>query len=219
MTEEDWLACERPSLILAQFGQNLSARKVRLFCCACCRQVSHLVRDPRWEGALSDLERYADGAAKEGERIRAAKVAFEPAPGVNGDSMDMLRAEVRHAARKTVTRDARGLGECAAAAVGYTDRRQFWPRRLEQEKRQAPLLRDVMGNPFRPARLNRRWLTPPVISLAAGIYEDTAFDRLPIFGDALEEAGCDNEDVLAHCRGDGPHVRGCWVVDLALGKD
>jgi hypothetical protein len=62
------------------------------------------------------------------------------------------------------------------------------------------------------------WLTPTVLSLAQGIYEGRAFDRLPILADALQDAGCDNEDVLDHCRGPGPHVRGCWVVDLVLGK-
>jgi hypothetical protein len=62
------------------------------------------------------------------------------------------------------------------------------------------------------------WLTPTVLALAVGIYAERAFDRLPILADALEEAGCDHADILAHCRGDGPHARGCWVVDLMLGK-
>jgi hypothetical protein len=57
------------------------------------------------------------------------------------------------------------------------------------------------------------------VSLATGIYDERAFDRLPILADALEEAGCDNADVLAHCRGDGPHARGCWVVDGVLGRE
>lgn len=63
-----------------------------------------------------------------------------------------------------------------------------------------------------------RWRSETVLALAAGIYAEGAFDRLPILADALEEAGCDNTDILAHCRGPGPHVRGCWVVDLILGK-
>jgi len=62
------------------------------------------------------------------------------------------------------------------------------------------------------------WLTPTVASLARGIYTDRAFDRLPILADALQDAGCDSADILGHCRGPGPHVRGCWVVDLVLGK-
>jgi hypothetical protein len=87
--------------------------------------------------------------------------------------------------------------------------------------RQASLLRDVMGNPFRSVSINTCWLTwndRTIPKIAAGIYADRAFDSLPILADALEDAGCDNADLLAHCRGPGPHVRGCWAVDLILGK-
>jgi hypothetical protein len=83
---------------------------------------------------------------------------------------------------------------------------------------QADLLREIFGNPFRPVTFDSAWRTETAVALASGIYADRAFDRLPILADALEEAGCDNADVLAHCRGPGPHVRGCWVVDLVLGK-
>ncbi len=83
---------------------------------------------------------------------------------------------------------------------------------------QAELVRCIVGNPFRPAAFSAAWRTSAVVDLAGGIYADRAFDRLPILADALMDAGCDDADVLAHCRGDGPHARGCWVVDLALGK-
>lgn len=83
---------------------------------------------------------------------------------------------------------------------------------------QVRLLRDIFGNPFLPVPVDPRWLTETTATLATGIYADRAFDRMPILADALEEAGCDNRDMLDHCRGDGPHVRGCWVVDLLLGK-
>jgi hypothetical protein len=85
-------------------------------------------------------------------------------------------------------------------------------------RRQAESLRDIFGNPFRLATLDRSWLTSTVTSLAQAIYDDRAFDRLPILADALEDAGCTDQDILAHCRGGGEHVRGCWVVDLLLGK-
>jgi hypothetical protein len=81
------------------------------------------------------------------------------------------------------------------------------------------LIHEVTANPFRPVTINPTWLTSTVLQLAAGIYSDRAFDRLPILADALQDAGCDNEDVLNHCRSEGPHVRGCWVVDLLLGKE
>ncbi|MBP3959086.1 hypothetical protein J8F10_27900 [Gemmata sp. G18] len=79
-------------------------------------------------------------------------------------------------------------------------------------------LRCIFGNPFRPAVANPAWFTSTVLALATGIYEDRAFDRLPILADALQDAGCENADILNHCRSDGPHVRGCWVIDLLLGK-
>jgi len=82
----------------------------------------------------------------------------------------------------------------------------------------ANLLRDIFGNPFRSVTVDPRWQSEIVVALATGIYAERAFDRMPILADALEEAGCDHPDILTHCRGDGPHVRGCWVVDLVLGK-
>jgi len=82
----------------------------------------------------------------------------------------------------------------------------------------ANLFRCIFGNPFRPVALDPAWRTEAVVGLATGIYADRAFDRLPVLADALEDAGCANADVLGHCRGPGPHARGCWVVDLLLGK-
>lgn len=84
--------------------------------------------------------------------------------------------------------------------------------------RQVDALRDALGNPFAPVEWHDRWRTETVVALARGIHFDAAFDRLPILADALEEAGCDSPEVLAHCPGPGPHARGCWVVDAARGK-
>ncbi|MEO2091370.1 MAG: hypothetical protein ABGY75_18080, partial [Gemmataceae bacterium] len=77
-----------------------------------------------------------------------------------------------------------------------------------------PLVRDILGYPFAPATFDKKWRTETVKLLTEGITAEGKFDRLPILADALEEAGCDETDILAHCRGPGPHVRGCWVVDL-----
>jgi hypothetical protein len=87
-----------------------------------------------------------------------------------------------------------------------------------EQRYQADLLRDIFGNPFRPVAVDPAWRTSAVVALATGIYDERAFDRMPILADALEDAGCDNDDILDHCRGPNPHVRGCWVVDLPLGK-
>ena len=81
------------------------------------------------------------------------------------------------------------------------------------------MIRDIFSNPFHPVSIDPGWLTNTVIGLTHAIYEDRAFDRLPILADALEEAGCTNSDILAHCREPGEHVRGCWVVDLILAKE
>jgi hypothetical protein len=90
--------------------------------------------------------------------------------------------------------------------------------RHEEESAQAHILRDIHGNPFR-LQAGPSWLSRSVVALAQTIYTDRAFDRLPILADALEEAGCTDTEILAHCRGPGPHVRGCWVIDLILGKE
>src|SRR5262249_46380727 len=96
---------------------------------------------------------------------------------------------------------------------------------LGQQPAHAALVRELFGNPFRPAASSSAWLTLQVVALAqaaygerelpAGTLDDT---RLAVLADALEEAGCDQADLLAHLRGPGPHVRGCWAVDLILGK-
>ena len=93
-----------------------------------------------------------------------------------------------------------------------------WLEQVE-ETEQCHILRDIIGNPFRPVTFDPAWVTPKVKTLAQAIYDDRAFERMPELADALAEAGCSNQDILSHCRGPGPHVRGCWVVDLVLGKE
>jgi hypothetical protein len=80
-------------------------------------------------------------------------------------------------------------------------------------------VRTAQPVPVPNATLDPRWQTETVVALAYSIYADRAFDRMPILADALEDAGGDNADILTHCRGDGPHVRGCCAVDLVLGKE
>jgi hypothetical protein len=84
---------------------------------------------------------------------------------------------------------------------------------------QAALLRCIFGSPFRPAHVVPTWRTPAAIALAQAVYDDRCFQDLPILADALEEASCTDADMLQHLRGAGPHARGCWAVDLVLGKE
>jgi hypothetical protein len=80
------------------------------------------------------------------------------------------------------------------------------------------LLRDIVGNPFQPVALTPAWLTLEVVALGRSIYEDRSFARMPELADALERAGCTDANILEHCRAPGPHVRGCWAVDILLGN-
>ena len=95
---------------------------------------------------------------------------------------------------------------------------QRYAARDAEERMQTAFLRCVFGNPFHPVAFDPAWRSEAAVTLAAGIYAEHAFDRMPILADALEEAGCDHLDILTHCRGLCPHVRGCWVVDLVFGK-
>src|SRR5262249_41152819 len=116
-------------------------------------------------------------------------------------------ASAAASARKYRARTGRGTGRPAEKA---------------ERAAQSCLLRDIFGpRPFRPVAVDPGWLSwnaATTRGLAGAIYEERAFDRLPILADALEEAGCADADLLSHCRQPGEHVRGCWVVDLLLGK-
>jgi hypothetical protein len=111
-----------------------------------------------------------------------------------------------------------------AAEIGRRKLRDFSGASSEELIRpiyavQAKILRDIIGNPFHRIVFDPAWLTSDVTLLARGIYDTRAFERMPILADALQDAGCDNEDILTHCRdANASHVRGCWVVDLVLGK-
>ncbi|VTU01204.1 Uncharacterized protein OS=Sorangium cellulosum (strain So ce56) GN=sce5710 PE=4 SV=1 [Gemmataceae bacterium] len=92
--------------------------------------------------------------------------------------------------------------------------------RIEREQGAAhcEFISDIFGNPFRPVAFDPAWRTSTAVAMARGMYESRDFGAMPILADALQDAGCDSGEVLEHCRGPGPHVRGCWVVDLVLGK-
>jgi hypothetical protein len=98
---------------------------------------------------------------------------------------------------------------------------RFWVWKQQKHRRAfySALVRDIFGNPFRPVTFSAEWRTDTAVTLARTMYEARDFSAMPILADALQDAGCDNVDLLAHCRGPGPHVRGCWVVDLVLGKE
>ncbi len=158
-------------------------------------------------------ELFADGNATKKELKDAARAASRAAE--DSDEPDIwkrYRSERALIVAKQAASDSRNV---RFAAVNSAD---LAPHPKAERIQQSHLLRDIFGNPFRPIAVDPTWLTSTAVGLARGIYDDRAFDRLPILADALQDAGCENSDILAHCRGDGPHVRGCWVVDLVLGK-
>jgi hypothetical protein len=222
MTEAEWLTCADPKAMLAHRGQKLSDRKLRLFSCACCRRVWNFVTDERLKTALDNLERFADKAASEKQRTEAGKLvsAFRQQhyDDVGKEEEICIAVELWTAATKTMRRVVTRCGEGAAGAFAWADVGDFNRRTQEERSAQAQLLRDIFANPFRPVALDPSWRTSDVLTLARGIYDERAFDRMPILADALQDAGCTSEDMLNHCRAETVHVRGCWVVDLVLGK-
>jgi hypothetical protein len=206
MTEAEWLTCENPEPMLESLRGEASDRNLRLFACVCHKEVlRYKPRDPddvleqkQW---IEATERFVDG-------------------GVSPDEWEAVRAG------RTNTLHAHSHACSAAREAVFAAGRHNWPlggdtdnaRRTVQERRLADLLRDIFGNPFRPVAFDPAWRTSTVLSLASQMYESRDFGAMPILADALQDAGCDCDDVLAHCRGSGPHVRGCWVVDLVLGK-
>src|SRR5579862_8133963 len=112
-----------------------------------------------------------------------------------------------------------GAGTAAYASSIMVDGKWTSDGTDAEEAVQLKLVRDIFGNPFKPVTIAPAWLTSTVVSLAQAIYDERAFDRMPVLADALEESGCTSQEMLEHCRGGGEHVRGCWLVDLVLGKE
>ncbi len=195
-----WVECGNPALMLDHLRGKVSGRKLRLFAVACCRRVQHLLVDERSQDAVEVAERFAEGTAAVGDLEAAAKRMRK---------VGKLRGYYGPVAAWAVVPSAEDAARYAAWNA-FVDRD-------DEISVQADLLRCIFPNPFRTVPADSRWLTSTVLCLARGIYEDRAFDRMPILGDALEDAGCADVDVLAHCRRAGPHALGCWVVDLVLG--
>jgi hypothetical protein len=208
MIEAEWLASSEPLSMFGLMSGCCSERKLRLAACACYETTYRLWGGMGTGGALQTLiadvivaERFADGIATP-EELTAARAARR-------DSTWQLIV-------KSAFASARDVLETASDEVRMTTTAADGLAPL------TALLRDVWGNPFRPPpRVEPAWLTwqgGTVERLARSIYEERRFANLPVLADALEEAGCTDADILDHCRGLGPHVRGCWVVDLLLGN-
>jgi hypothetical protein len=199
-------------MLLHFLRDKASDRKFRLFSCACCRRIWHLLTEVESRELVELSERYADGMATYDDLLIAVEAqAVLPSrwrfPHLAVASAAAFGAASYVGSAESYERAAR----YAASAVSLDD--------VGEKKAQCIMLCDIFGPlPFKEAAFDPSWLTSNVTALAQAIYDERTFDRLPILGDALEDAGCDNADILNHCRQPGVHVRGCWLVDLILGK-
>ena len=214
MGPKDWAACTQVDLMLKGLDPKKHRRKWVLFNCACCRRV--------WDQMSEDCRPYVEAAER-----------YALGTGLKKD-LGPLRGPVNvvvakfpylsdqrpwHAAvaASTVTNTTRYCAWNAARAVDEAGRVAY----RRERHAQADLLREVIGNPFRPVAVEPAWLTwngGAVPKMAQAVLAEARFSDLPILADALQEAGCEEAELLGHLRGPGPHVRGCWALDLCLGK-
>jgi hypothetical protein len=241
MTEAQWLACDDPLLLLPFLrtpwadwqSKGSNRRRLQLFVCATCRRFWPLLGDAGFQHLLEFSERDADGKAHwDGEAhwaewskiVESAWALYRNLPETTQGS-HVCRAAVW----STVARANQNFAEAAIREMLLLNSKWSTLKHLLGElvhvtKRSerlyhVQLLHDIFGNPFRAVTFSPEWRTDTALSLARQMYESRDFGAMPILADALQDAGCDNEDILNHCRGEGPHVLGCWVVDLVLGKE
>ena len=191
-----------------------------IFCLACARSVLHLIEDEAAKRAFAWLEEHPGNRYRPESRGHVRELFLGPALG-------LYQAHHRREA---------GVGGFAVHVAYdlWADWYEYafpnlcelftnYPHALREDPRTylSATMRDIFGNLFRPVQVHTSWLVwndGAIPKMAQSIYDYRAFDRLPLLADALEDAGCDDADILSHCRTPGEHVRGCWVVDLVLGK-
>jgi hypothetical protein len=222
MTETEWLNSTNPDdLYLDRFASTpRPMRKLQLFACGCCRQIWEYITDTRCRAAVEVAELLADGLAGEAEFdavFDAVEAACDEMIESYPESIEQGAAYAAQMALRAPSDAAYPVASVLALTSSACDHAELLNRNLAAL---ADLFRDVFGNPYRPVAADPGWLSPTAVALARGIYTERAFDRLPILADALQDAGCENADMLSHCRGPNQvHVRGCWVVDLLLGRE
>ncbi|MGF1580179.1 MAG: hypothetical protein ACFCD0_12520 [Gemmataceae bacterium] len=240
MNESLWLNSTNPDDLLEFLLDVTSDRKLRLFACACCRELIHLVTEEHCLAALEAAEASADENIDANELHEAWFAAHQHKPifrDANWAACWVAAPAVVQAVARTSLYVANYLAEIAAeearnqarAAVcsgapedrtsqAWNDYHSFVEQATNQvREQQTHLLRDIVGNPYRPLQPDPAWRTQTVQSIARKIYSENRFEQVLILADALEEAGCQDETVLDHFRNGHKHVRGCHVVDAILG--
>ena len=205
MTELEWQTAFEPHVMLEflQKAERASDRKLRLFAVACSRRI-WLWIDALGRAAVEVAESFADGLAGPQE-MRAARLACQRAGS---------RAAWYAAATNPIIAARNAARSAQAGVANYA----LLGSEGVEVAAQATLVREIFGDHFRQISVDPA-LTAGVVKLAQMIYNDRTFDQMPFLADELEKAGCVNQEILSHCREPGPHVRGCWLVDLVLGKE
>jgi hypothetical protein len=195
---------------------KISDRKLRLFAVACTAAIRHLLAGECSREVIRFTERWAEDAT--------AGPAVSKATNANYQLLQSLQPYTAQRMATAAVNTAAGPGAWAAAWLVVSDvRSSLWaasqrpPHSVAAD--QAALLRHIAGKPDCPDLFDPAWRTPEAVAIARAAYDDCQWDDLPILADALEEAGCADEVLLTHCREPGEHVRGCWVLDLVLGKE
>lgn len=217
MTEPEWLDADDPQTMLEFLHGKATSRKLRLFACACVRRVCPLVP----QEIVRASEEFADERVTSRDVGRLRKPAgvpfLHPSTFMHLSLAALLRRDFGFPdACEVAEAVARFVGwECGGGRpVQYTVHTDTVHA---ERKAQATLLRDIV-NPHRVLPTSVASKVAGISGLASSIYDEGAFDRLPVLADALEEAGCGDAALLEHLRTPGMHVRGCWAVDLLLGK-
>lgn len=240
MSPDQWDTASLREMLKVAAGR-VSDRKLDLFNGWCCHALRPYLTDPRSRAAARYAEQHIDeGCPNSPEReaiLEAAKKAVEElikwaheAPTARENRRRRVYGFTAQIAQQALGHDqpSRGVwanAQLTAFAFGYANDEPAAclpgseELRDEHLRLQAAIFRDIVGNPLQPVVFEPRWRTEDTLGLARGTYEDRAFARLPLLGDALMDAGCDDDRLIAHCRSAGPHARGCWAVDLVLGKD
>lgn len=220
--ERAWIQTkDRPRDLLELIEPELIAgrleRKSRLYLVACIRRLDSLL-SPFDRDSLALSLRFADGQAtidEVSQRQRDYSIHYPRGAPTIARSPIQVASLLANACLYSADPN-----HCFDALLCNSEDAAWASSNADDEFRvQAAILKDIFGNPFRPVTVDPRWLTSTVLDLANQIYNERQFERMPLLADALMDAGCDSEEVIKHCQGPGPHVNGCYVVDLILGKE
>jgi hypothetical protein len=223
VTEAEWLGANSAHSMLAHLGEAPDPRKLRLFACACLGRWEVFFPDPSCRAVLQLGERYAQRRASRQQLVQARNKAVELEQHVRAawiaeptrmPALHVLHAVVAVTAHNALTAAIETISALQQAAKVYGGGGG-------ERGTQAELLREVFGNPFRGVAIDPAWLRwngSTVARLSRDIAESGRFEDLPVLADALEEAGCQDEALLRHCRSGVWHAPGCWVLDVLLGE-